>query len=91
MIAENMEINDFKNQRFNHTFEQVQAKIIWRQQTDPNFTIEVLEGLLEGLYIYEGNDWVGRGELGSIDLNATIAAHEHVLAEWRNKGNGDVI
>jgi hypothetical protein len=40
-----------------------------------------LEGTLKHLYITEGADWGGRGEVQSIQLSAAIAAHELVIAE----------
>ncbi len=36
-------------------------------------------GMLEALYVQEGNDWLGRGEAEQTVLAATIAAFEAVL------------
>jgi hypothetical protein len=36
-------------------------------------------GMLEALYVQEGNDWLGRGEAEETVLSATIAAFEAVL------------
>jgi hypothetical protein len=42
-----------------------------------------LEGTLKNLYINDGADWAGRGELQAILLSAAIAAHELIIAELR--------
>lgn len=36
-------------------------------------------GMLEALYVQEGNDWLGRGEAEQTVLSATIAGFEAVL------------
>ncbi len=36
-------------------------------------------GMLEALYVQDGNDWLGRGEAEQTVLSATIAAFEAVL------------
>jgi len=52
---------------------------------DPNFTIKDLERLLTALYVNDGNDQGGRGGVGDIVSQATIAAHEQVLFEWKRE------
>lgn len=52
---------------------------------DPNYSIESLESLLESMYIVQGNDQLGRGSRHDISINATIAAAETVLYEWRKQ------
>jgi hypothetical protein len=40
----------------------------------------------------EGDDWLGRGEVGDIMMAATIAAYEVFIAQWEVKRAGaDVI
>jgi len=55
------------------------------QKEDASFTIEELENRLNSLYVFEGNDQEGRGQPKEIETSATIAAMEHMLAEWRAK------
>ncbi|HOX92283.1 MAG TPA: hypothetical protein PLC54_05130 [Spirochaetales bacterium] len=52
-----------------------------RREEDPSFGIVQLRALLDNLYIQDGNDWVGRGELQDIAMQATLDAHESFLAE----------
>jgi hypothetical protein len=40
-----------------------------------------IEALLKTLYALDGGDWLGRGEVQSINLSATIAAHESFLSD----------
>ena len=41
------------------------------------------EGVLKHLYIVDGADWYGRGEVQDITMAATIAAHEYFIAQWK--------
>ncbi|MDR3335804.1 MAG: hypothetical protein LBT16_01240 [Treponema sp.] len=54
-----------------------------RRASDPDCTVEDLEGVLEHLYIMDGADWAGRGEVQDITLAATIAAYERFIAQWK--------
>jgi len=38
--------------------------------------------------VLDGNDWIGRGELGDIISQATIAAYELFIHQWKNEGGG---
>lgn len=49
---------------------------------DAPYTIEEAKGVLKHLYIQEGNDQGGRGELQDICLSALIAAYESFIAHW---------
>lgn len=53
-----------------------------RRSIDPAFTLEDARRQLEQLYVLDGNDWLGRGELGDIVSMATIAAYEAFIARW---------
>lgn len=43
-----------------------------------------LKGILKDLYIRQGNDWTGRGELGDATIEATIAAYETLLLKLKH-------
>ena len=49
---------------------------------DPDHVEEYARGILKNLYISQGNDWTGRGEIGNAGLGASIAAYECILAEY---------
>ncbi|GHT48208.1 hypothetical protein FACS1894102_0720 [Spirochaetia bacterium] len=43
-----------------------------------------IQGLLNALYDQDGADWLGRGEVQSIHLSATIAAYESFISDNLN-------
>ncbi len=48
---------------------------------DPAGLLGQLERELRSLYVRQGNDWTGRGEIGDAKLEATIAVLEAARAE----------
>ena len=48
---------------------------------DPVGLLDQLERELRSLYVRQGNDWTGRGEIGDAKLEATIAVLEAMRAE----------
>jgi hypothetical protein len=80
-----MPLDNWQERRYREVFEEVCRFVEYQQLTNPDFTIEQLEQLLEKACIREGNDWVGRGMVSHIADSATIAAYEHMLVEWRNE------
>jgi hypothetical protein len=76
---------NWRQRKYDEVFEQTCAQVELRRRHDPSFSLEQLEGILRTAYVDEGNDWVGRGAVQDIVLSATIAAYEHVLAEWRHR------
>ncbi len=80
-------VDDWRHQVYQSTFDMTLAALEDRREKDNNFDIQQMEGLLETEYINQGNDWDGRGELFHLKQDATIAAYEHFLAEWRKTLN----
>jgi hypothetical protein len=56
-----------------------------RRETDVSLTLGDLKNQLQHLYISEGDDWLGRGEVGSTTMAATIAAFEAFCASWEKE------
>jgi hypothetical protein len=73
---------DWQDRKFDEVFENVCSGLEWRAKNDPSFNKRSLEESLRSLYSHQGNNWDGRGEVAEITLSATIAAFEHVLAEF---------
>ncbi len=73
---------DWREVKRHEVFESTLRGLERRRAVDPAFAKSDAEGTLRHLYIQEGNDWVGRGELQDIILEASIAAYEHFIAEW---------
>ena len=78
-----MSSTDWREQKRKEVFESSLAGLENRRRVDPGFTFEDARSALEHLYVLEGNDWQGRGELGDIVTAATIAAYEDFVFEWR--------
>lgn len=78
-----MTSTDWREEKRQETFESTLRGLANRRRADPFFTLEDAKAGLEHLYILEGNDWIGRGELGDIVTSATIAAYEHFIFEWQ--------
>ena len=74
---------DWRDAKYEETYGQELLGLERRREHDPAFTIEDLEALLRHLYAMDGADWVGRGLLQDTIMEATIAAHESFLAQWR--------
>jgi hypothetical protein len=79
-----LSVENWRKKKYDEVFEQTCLRLDLQRRTDAHFTAERLEGLLRSAYVDQGNDWVGRGGLHEIVQSATIAAYEHMLAEWRN-------
>jgi len=73
---------DYREKLYEDTFNNVCKEMRHRRQNDPQFSKEELEGVLRSLYVDQGNDWVGRGEVRDLINEATISACELVLSEW---------
>ncbi|GHV81745.1 hypothetical protein AGMMS49991_03030 [Spirochaetia bacterium] len=72
---------DWRDIKYREAFDQELLGLKRRRAADPSCTVEALQGTLTHLYIMDGADWGGRGEVQAITLSATIAAYEQVIAE----------
>ena len=80
-----MSSTDWRELKREETFEGTLKGLENRRRVDPSYTIADARQDLEHQYILEGNDWLGRGELGDIISSATIAAYEHFIFEWESE------
>ena len=75
-------MNDYLDKVYEESFQNDYACLMLRKTTDPQFTKEYLDGLLQSLYIQQGNNWLGRSESKESALRAMIAACETIFMEW---------
>lgn len=75
--------SDWRGTKYQEILDQELLGLKRRRENDPSCTIESLEGILTHLYIMDGADWGGRGEVQDITVAATIAAYERVIAELK--------
>jgi hypothetical protein len=74
---------DWRDAKYEEIFEQEIRGLRRRREFDPACTIGDLEGTLRHLYLMDGADWGGRGDLQDIVMAATIAAYEVFIARWK--------
>lgn len=72
----------WKEAAYDDRFEVTLRSLERRRDGDATFSMEDAKGVLKHLYIQDGNDWAGRGELQDIVMQATIDAYERFIAEW---------
>ena len=75
---------DWREDLYAKTFDQEMLGLERRRAADPGCTAADIEGTLRSLYVMDGADWLGRGEVQDIAMAATIAAYEHTIAKWRS-------
>ncbi|MDK9717617.1 MAG: hypothetical protein OEL57_06865 [Trichlorobacter sp.] len=74
-------MTDYIEERYDDTFDSVYTELSDRAQRDPHEAVRYIRQTLKCLYVRQGNDWTGRGAIGNAGLDASVAAHEAVLAE----------
>ena len=48
-------------------------------------TIDDIQGILDSLYVLDGNNATGRSSVQQIALSATIAAYEAFIHQWQKE------
>lgn len=75
---------DFHEEKvFNDTFQMTYDDIVEKYTSDPNYQVSYLEEFLDSMYIYQGQDAHGRGEIKRLRTEAIIAALETALDDIR--------
>lgn len=71
-----------------HIFDENYERTLRHLQDDsqrPDFSLARVEGELDALYIYEGQDWGGRGEPKHAEIAGNILAYQVFLRRWREE------
>ncbi len=76
-----MSTTSWKETTYDDTYSDTLKSLQRRHAEDPTFTVDAAKGQLKHLYVNDGNNWVGRGELQDIIVQAMIDAYEHHIAE----------
>jgi hypothetical protein len=74
---------DWRDKKYEDVFEEELRFLLRRRESDPLCAVKDIEAVLKQLYIMEGADWYGRGDVQDITMAATIAAYEHFVAQWK--------
>jgi len=75
---------EWREIKYKETFDEETRGLQRRRKADPDCKIEDLEGILKSLYIMDGSDWGGRGDVQDVTMAATIAAYEQFIANWKD-------
>ena len=78
---------NWRDIKYEEIFEQELRGLERRRNYDHNCTVEDLEKILNSLYIMDGADWYGRGDLQDTIMAATIAAYEHFITQLKIEKN----
>ncbi|HAE20993.1 MAG TPA: hypothetical protein DCG47_01540 [Spirochaetaceae bacterium] len=76
---------DWKDKVYDDIFNETMTNLQRKKAEDLGFSPLGARGILGHLYIQDGNDWGGRGELQDLQLQASIAAHEAFIAAWERE------
>ncbi|MBU0936409.1 MAG: hypothetical protein KKI09_09285 [Spirochaetes bacterium] len=74
-----MSSTEWEQEVYRSTYDKALAALARRKQEDPSFGESDLRGILEHLYVQQGNDHYGRGRLHDLSITATVDAHEDFL------------
>ena len=74
---------EWKETKYEDVFEEEIRGLDRRRKMDPDCKVKDIEGVLHNLYIMDGADWYGRGDVQDVTMAATIAAYEHFIARWK--------
>lgn len=77
-----MIFEDHLEDRFSEAYDKIYYSVKDQLLHDQRYTYAHLLAFLDSLYIHEGQDWYGRGELFQVKINAQIAAAETLKDEF---------
>jgi hypothetical protein len=69
-----------------HTLEseyELMLKHLHFRSEQKNFNIEDIKQELEHLLVYQGQDWVGRGEIKNAEIQGHVYAYQIFLKRWK--------
>ncbi|HHU37330.1 MAG TPA: hypothetical protein GXZ47_08890 [Treponema sp.] len=79
------ETTEWIEEKYQEVFNEETLGLERRRAHDPNCTLQDLQGTLKNLYILDGNNWTGRGQLQDSTMSATIAAYEGFIEKWKKE------
>lgn len=77
-----MSSTEWIESKYDETYAETLSSLRRRRSDDPDFTLDDAKGVLRHLYVNDGNNWIGRGELQDTILQATIDAYEAFIDGW---------
>lgn len=76
---------DWEEQKYQSVFDDELRLLYRRRSFDKNCSLDDIQGMLDALYILDGNNAEGRSNVQQISLSATIAAYELFIDTWKEE------
>jgi hypothetical protein len=80
-----MDITEWREKAYKNIFDSTLIYIKNMRENDEHFSINDLEAMLQSEYDRQGLAWDGRGEVGEINIEATIAAMQQEVTRWKKE------
>ena len=82
------EIIDWEEKKYQEVFDDETRLLFRRRASEAHCTIDDIQGILDSLYIFDGNNAVGRSSVQQLAISATIAAYEAFIHQWKKELDG---
>ena len=76
---------DWEDKKYQEVFDDETRLLVRRRAADASCSIEDIQGILDSLYVLDGNNAPGRSSVPQIALSATIAAYEAFIHQWKKE------
>lgn len=76
---------DWEEKKYQEVFEDETRLLVRRKAFDAKCTIDDIRGMLDSMYVLDGNNATGRSAVQQIALSATIAAYEAFVHQWEKE------
>jgi len=85
IISSMSESTDWEDKKYQEVFDDETRLLVRRRTADMSCTIDDIQGILDSLYVLDGNNATGRSSVQQIALSATIAAYEAFIHQWQKE------
>jgi len=75
----------WEDKKYQEIFDDETRLLVRRRAADESCSIDDIQGILDSLYILDGNNATGRSCVQQIELSATIAAYEAFIHQWKKE------
>jgi len=76
---------DWEEKKYQEVFDDETRLLVRRRASDASCSIDDIQGILDSLYVLDGNNATGRSCVQQIEISATIAAYEAFIYQWQKE------
>ena len=87
IIVSMSESVDWEEKKYQEVFDDETRLLVRRRAADKSCSIDDVQGILNSLYVLDGNNAEGRSSVQQIALSATIAAYEAFIHQWQKESS----